>query len=255
MFWQRKRRVVSIAAAAAFLYLSCSLAKASNFAVSPTQLQLSHSNSSTELRITNQGRQKIRFSVSGYAWRQTPFKPLELTPSDDLVFFPAIFSLLPMEERLIRIGATTVPGERETSFRIIVEELPAIDTLQNPGIHIMIRTRLDIPLFLAPVRPKTALQVHSLTLRHGEVGFAVSNPGSVHVKGKNIVISGFSHSGVSTFHQTIPAWYILAGQSHRYTHHVPFDTCNATQAYTIKFIAEENTYTQSFTGVRGDCGV
>ncbi len=258
MFKVSKSRLASMATAPALLYLTWNAANASDFAVSPIQLQLSHSNTSTELRITNQGRQKIRFSVSGYAWKQTPWRQMELTPSDDLVFFPAIFSLLPTEERLIRIGATTAPQEMERSFRIIVDELPPLDMIPNPltpGLHIVVRTRLNIPLFLASERPTKSIQIRSLTLRHGEAGFEVTNPGSVHVKGKSIVISGFSPSGAPTFHQTIASWYILAGQTHRYAQHIPFATCAATHAYTVKFIAEEMTYTQSFSNVAGDCGV
>ena len=50
---------------------------------------------------------------------------IELAPTQDVVFFPALLTLKPGEERRIRVGSTAAPGSIEKTYRIFVEELPA----------------------------------------------------------------------------------------------------------------------------------
>ena len=54
---------------------------------------------------------------------------MQLEPTEDIVFFPALLTLKPKETRRVRVGSATETDVREKTYRIFVEELPPLDEL------------------------------------------------------------------------------------------------------------------------------
>ena len=88
-------------------------AAASNFNVNPTQVFLSSKATSALVTVRNDSTDQLRFQLSVFAWDQSPSGELVLTPTDDIVFFPSLLTLGPNEERRVRVGRVTAPGEKE----------------------------------------------------------------------------------------------------------------------------------------------
>src|SRR6266540_6776873 len=78
------------------------LAGASSFAVNPTQIQLSAKVSSALLTVKNESDDSLRFQITAFAWAQNAKGEMQLTPTEDVVFFPALLTLAGKQERKIR---------------------------------------------------------------------------------------------------------------------------------------------------------
>ena len=118
------------------LLLACSLglggkAEASAFTVNPIKIALSGKDQSALLSLQSQSSEELRFKVAVKAWSQNPQGEMQLTDTKDIVVFPALLTLGPKEERKLRIGATVPAGAVEKTYRVFVEELPALRAPQS----------------------------------------------------------------------------------------------------------------------------
>src|SRR3954469_16041312 len=98
---------------------------ASNFTVSPTEVNLSTSATSALVTLRNASKLPLRFEVTLVSWSEDEHGTMALTPSSEVTFFPRLIELAGGASRNIRIGINAgTPRDVEQSFRLFVEELP-----------------------------------------------------------------------------------------------------------------------------------
>lgn len=241
---------------AAFFFLLCCPTDSATIAVSPVQLYLSRGNSSTELTITNQSLESIRFSVAGYSWGQSVTNPLILRSTSDVVFFPALFSLAAGQQRRVRIGTTGEVSSAETAYRIIVEELPPLSSVvgnPTPGVGLTIRTRLSLPLFVKPRHQTTSAQFTKPELRHGTLGFSVINTGNVHLQLQKVVVNAFDRQDRSVFATTLNGWYVLPAATRRFAVRISKAHCQTISRVNLRLVSEDLSVKQQFDRISVDC--
>jgi P pilus assembly chaperone PapD len=73
--------------------------------VVPVQVNLTRATPNALVSVKNDGADETRYQLELFAWGQSREGALELSPSKDLVFFPALFALKPGEQRNLRVGA------------------------------------------------------------------------------------------------------------------------------------------------------
>ena len=112
---------------ALFLFLAALPAHAATFKISPIQIYLSAGKTTELLAVENQSSESVRLQVTAFGWNQSPRGDIELAPTEDVVFFPALLTLEPGKERKIRIGVSKPAGAVERTYRVFVEELPPLD--------------------------------------------------------------------------------------------------------------------------------
>ena len=82
------------------------VARAASFSVDPTLIQLSPRAPSTLLVVRNESTSAVRLQLSAFSWAQSVEGEMQLQPTEDIVFFPALFTLEPGQERKVRVGTT-----------------------------------------------------------------------------------------------------------------------------------------------------
>ena len=158
--------------------LSPGAASASSYIVNPTRVYLNANASSGLLTLKNESDQPLRMQVKAHQWAQGQDGEIQLSPTDDLIVFPALLTLKPGEERRIRV-ATAVPfGAVEKTYRIYVEELPPTTVEKSEGASVKILTRMGVPVFVQPAKPQAAAVVRDLRLSNGRVSFNWPTPGT-----------------------------------------------------------------------------
>jgi fimbrial chaperone protein len=202
---------------------------AATFTVEPTQIFLSERTSSVLLTLRNDSKETLRFELSAFRWTQSPAGEIQLEPTDEVVFFPALLTLAPGESRRVRVGHATNPDVREKTYRIFVEELPPL-TQQTGGIRVL--TKMGIPIFLKPAKESATATLTGLGQQDGRLRFTLLNDGTVHFVPKEIRVRGFRDSATA-FENRLEGWYVLAGGRRDFEMAFPEADCSRVTSVVV----------------------
>ncbi len=242
----RTRRLRLPWATAALFSLSLPAAAAS-FTVTPIQVFLGPRTTSALLTVENKSTETLRFQVSASSWSQSPKGEIELAPTEDVVFFPALLSLEPGKERKIRVGVARPATDTERTYRIFVEELPPTEKpiLSGNRSEVRVLTRMGIPIFVRPAKMTRGGAVENLKLQRGELRFHVRNSGNMAFSLLSVRIVGTGDEGVTTFEKQAEGWYVLAGGVREYEIPIPPADCARTKTLAIEARTEQETFKAS----------
>lgn len=208
---------------------------ASTFRVSPVQVDLSSTNPTALLTVGNDSDETLRFQVSAFSWSQDASGQMQLTPTQDVVFFPMMLTLSPGEARKIRVGSTLPSGAIEKTFRLFVEELPP-QTAARPapdGTQIRVLTKLGIPIFLSPLQPKPGASVEIRGVSGDHLRFVVRNTGNAHFLLQDLRVRGTAAGGQLVLDRKADGWYVLAGGEREYEQPLSVDECADLKSVAI----------------------
>jgi fimbrial chaperone protein len=159
---------------------------------------------------------------------------MKLEPTEDIVFFPALLTLRPSEERRIRVGSVAPAGSQEKTYRIFVEELPSLEASSGGAVRVL--TKMGIPIFLRPAKEAAAGALSEVGQQNGKFHFMLSNTGTVHFVPQAITVRGLSGRN-AVFERHLEGWYVLAGGHRLFDLDLPRPECvRATSlAVEVKF--------------------
>ncbi|MBI1873417.1 MAG: molecular chaperone [Acidobacteria bacterium] len=228
----------------------------SSFTVSPTIIELTSRARTALLTIRNESGETLRFQLTVFVWSQRPDGEMELTPTEDIVFFPTLFAVEPKQDRRVRVGlgTATLFGPSEKSYRIFVEELPSAQAApQAAGSEIKVLTRMGLPIFLRPVSPKSSASLSDLGLRDGRAEFDLRNTGNIHLIPREARISGFGERGDRLFVSDLQSWYVLAGGARHYAVDLTGGQCQQVRRLEVEFGFESATLKDRLETPGGVC--
>lgn len=201
-------------------------ASAADVAVSPVNITLTRDIHSALLTITNQGAETVRFSLSTFAWGESDDGKMALAATTDIVFFPTLLTLTPGESRNVRLGTQLQPADVEKTYRIFLEELPSPQTsATGHGMQIHVLSKIGIPIFLVPDKPKLQAEIRSIAMTRNALSFQIANTGSVHVLPGPVTIAGSDEAEKIIFSKQINVWYVLANSTRTTSIALPPGTC------------------------------
>lgn len=219
--------------AVVLLFARCAMG--ATLQVAPVMLNLSTAQRAGALYLTNTGSQPIHAQIRVYHWTQAQGKDV-LTLTDDVVSSPAVTSLLPGQQQLVRIVVLN-PSERpqEQSFRLLVDELPGghqTGTEQN-GVHFLLR--YSIPLFIAAGQPGSKNEADQLICSQQNADIWCKNRGTTHIRLSNV--QALNERGQVAENLSGLAGYVLAGQQFK----LPFKRGNRTLLSSLRAYLNEHT--------------
>jgi fimbrial chaperone protein len=244
-----------VAAAVAVCLLAGPLARpasASSFNVNPTQIFLTAKATSALLTVRNESDETLRFQLSAFAWDQGASGELMLAPTGDIVFYPALITLPPHEERKIRVGRTTGASDKEKTYRIFVEEMPPLEEAGASGAAVRMLTKMGIPIFVRPGKETATATISGLERQGDVVRFSLSNSGTVHFVPQQITLKGLSGSG-TVFEQKLDGWYVLAGGRRDFKASVPKDACAKVTSLQVEIAISSSLLNETLDTPSGAC--
>ena len=226
-------RLHAIAVALVALLFAPGAANASNFTVTPTEVNLSTAATSALVTLRNGSKLPLRFEITLVSWSEDERGKMTLTLSSEVTFFPKLVELAPGASRNIRIGIN--PGtarDVEQSFRLFVEELP---NQSAPAANaVALRTRVGIPVFVRPARPSRTATIEAVTVANGKVLTRVRNTGNLHISVETISVKGTAGSGAPTFTKEGPGWYVLPGATRVFEVPMTATECKSTTSLAVE---------------------
>jgi fimbrial chaperone protein len=215
-----------------FLAAGPSPARAAEVQVSPVVVSLTPAARSAIIVVRNQGTATARFELQARAWEQGPGGEMILGPTTGIAVFPPVLTVAPGEERNVRVGATSPFGPVETTFRLLMDEMPAPESPDSPS-QVRVVTRLSLPVFLSPTKSVEKVAVAELAASAGKLSFRLVNDGTVHVLPTTVKVAGQDAAGKAVFEKDLPAWYVLAGGRRDYELTVPPEACASVRAFEV----------------------
>lgn len=258
MIWgvARPRSLPFVAAALSLVLCRAEALLASAYKVTPIQIALSARASSALLTLSNESPNTLRFQLSAFAWSQGRKGEIELSPSEDVVFYPPLLTLKPGEERKVRVGTKAAMGPIEKTYRIFFEELPALEKADaSPGgSQVKFLTRMGIPIFVEPTSTLVKGGVEGIRLDRGRLAFEVGNAGSVHFSVQKVHVTGTDASSRKTFEKDLAGWYVLAGGSRDFELELSAAECSQTKKIRIEVETNRLKFEKSTELPAGVCG-
>jgi len=214
------------------LLLAPRAASASNFTVTPTEVNLSASATSALLTLRNVSKSPLRFEVTLVSWSEDEHGKMTLNISSDVTFFPKLVDLAPGASRNIRIGINAgLARDTEQAFRLFIEELP--DQSAPAANAVALRTKVGIPVFVRPVKPARSAVIEGVSVANGKVLTRIRNTGNLHISVDNIAVKGTGGSGAS-FTKEGPGWYVLPGATRVFEVPMTATECRSTTSVAVE---------------------
>jgi len=235
-----RRHLIPVAIAA--LLLAPHAAIASNFTVTPTEVNLSTSATSALITLRNGGKTPLRFEVTLVSWSEDEHGKMTLNPSSDVTFFPKLIELAGGASRNIRIGINAgTARDVEQSFRLFVEELPDQSAPATAANAVALRTKIGVPVFVRPAKPSRAAVIEGVSVENGRVLARVRNTGNLHISVDTISVKGTGGAGAPTFTKEGPGWYVLPGATRIFEVPMTATECKSTTAVAVEVIGHNGS--------------
>ncbi|EOF9297622.1 molecular chaperone [Enterobacter bugandensis] len=206
-------------------------ALAATLQVAPVTLDLQNGQKASAIYLTNSGKAAIHAQIRVYEWSQQNGKDV-LMATDEVVSSPAMTSLAPGQQQLVRI-IVMAPGirEQEQSYRLVIDELPdTTSRATNPNaVHFLLR--YSIPVFIAG-NQDMPVSHDVLSCEQAEIPGAIRcyNAGNSHIRLSHLQALTVSGQVVGSVKGL--AGYVLPGQTALMTlKQAPHHTLSALRAY------------------------
>jgi fimbrial chaperone protein len=186
-------------------------ALAGAFSISPLRVDLSGSTKTAALTVRNDDATAVVVQAEGMAWSQ-PDGEDTLAASRELLVSPAVFTLAPGGQQLLRVALRRAPDPaEELSYRLIVQEVPQAAAPEFTGLRMALR--LSVPVFVAADRAgDAALTWIAEHDPDGALAVTARNEGSVHARIQRFTV----HGGNDTVMEQPSLAYVLPGASRRW---------------------------------------
>ncbi len=228
------------AALAVALLLSGASAGAASLQVGPTSVTLQARQNADGLTLSNTGTAPLHAQVRVFRWTQENGED-RLQPTQDIAVSPPMLTIAPGAKQLVRvIRLGPPPADAETSYRVIVDELPVAtgaaqaEAPAKSGLQFVLQ--YSVPVFLMPageadIAPR--LQTR-LANEGGNAFLEISNTGRQHAQVADLVL--VDARGERRAIAPGLSGYVLPGQTKRWP--LPADSAAASGTFKARINGE-----------------
>jgi fimbrial chaperone protein len=219
---------------------------AGSFDIVPVRIIFDSNKKVEDLKIKNETSEKVTIQLKAYEWLQDEMGKDTYSSTEDLVYFPRVFTLEGNEERRIKIGYNKKPSNVEKTFRLFLEELPQAVTSSTPQLRVAVK--MGVPIFVIPVnKTKEAGAIEKAELLNGKVHLLIKNKSNVHFIVKTVKVLGMDSSGNTVLTLKKNGWYLLANGSASYSLDIPEDICQRLKEITVEVETDNFTLKDKFS--------
>jgi len=188
-------------------FLVLSFPAGADFSVSPIRLEFDRNTKTGSLTVSNtNANQPLQAQVKLYAWSQDAEGQDQYEESNDLTWFPRLFTTPPQGTQLVRAGIRAPATAKEQTYRLFIEEIPAPRQPGEQGTAVAVAVRFGVPIFLKPMQENLQGEVSGVEANKERLLVRVTNTGNVHFRIKSIAVQGGGG-----FSKELDGWYLLAG--------------------------------------------
>jgi fimbrial chaperone protein len=233
-----KKRTFSVRHISICLFLALffmpALCLAGAIKVVPTKLYLSAGKKTEVLKVKNEGDNKVTIQVEAVNWSQGEGGKDSYEPTEDIVFFPKIFTVEKGKELLLRVGAKDLRATaKEAAYRVFLQEIP----VSKPGqSQLTLALRLSIPVFIKPAKEVKEWAIEKVEFSDNMLLIKIKNNGNSHISVGKMKAKGINASNQEVYQKEEAGWYVLPGVVRTFGMKIPEKEC--LNSAVIKITAE-----------------
>lgn len=177
-------------AAAGVLAWACgAVAAAATLQISPVTIEMAPGVKGAAMTLSNAGEHPLYGQLRVFRWDQRDGED-RLSPTQTLVASPPMLQIAPGNQQVVRLVRTADDAAKESSYRILIDEIP--DPRTQPRSGIVIRMRYSVPVFLdngltARDRPELSW---ALVCEGRRWRLRVDNSGAFHARLNTVWVTG-----------------------------------------------------------------
>jgi fimbrial chaperone protein len=214
---------------AASMVLACSLlvpdaSIAGLFGISPIRIDLDRQNKTDSIAVSNDETERnLDMQTKLFEWTQNEKGEDIYTESNDLVFFPRIFSVEKQDKRVVRVGLKVPGGATEKAYRLFIEELPPKPDPEQKGAQIVFVLRFGVAVFVRPDKEQLAGNIEAVEGGPDTAAIVIHNTGNA-----NFQIQSLALKSETGYEKEVAGGYVLSGATRRFNAPFPADACAKT---------------------------
>lgn len=207
-------------------------ALAGQFGVSPIRIDLDRGAKSGAITVSNdEEAEPLRAQLRLFEWTQDANGKDNYQLNEDLLYFPRLMNLEKGEQKLVRVGLRMPALEREKTYRLFIEELPAPPL---PGsARVAIAVRFGVPIFVKPAQEDVRGDIDKLSMEKGILSVGVRNRGNTH-----FTITSITAASGEAFSKEVSGWYLLTGAAREHSIELPTQVCAKLKQIEVTVKAE-----------------
>jgi fimbrial chaperone protein len=191
------------------------------FGISPIRIDLDRQNKTDSINVSNDETERsIDMQAKLFEWTQNEKGEEIYTESNDLVFFPRIFSVEKQDKRVVRVGLKVPAVATEKAYRLFIEELPPPRDPDKKGAQIVFVLRFGVAVFVRPDKEQLAGSIEGIEAAPAAATIIVKNNGN-----GNFQIQSLSVKSQAGYEKEIATGYVLAGATKRFVAELPAEMC------------------------------
>lgn len=206
-------------AAVAFALMQAQIALAGSLSVLPVRIEVAANKQFCSLTIGNDGTEGVTVQVRGLRWYQRADGTDALDETQRIAINPSIVTIPVRTKKLVRCSLPAQVGPLETTYRLIVSELPRPVT--EPGT-LQALLQLSIPVFRS--QPGASPSLHWSATDDGRL--IVANTGLRHARVAGLALRGAAGERI----EAPGGFYLLAGASRVIPAPMPVKAVTAVEA-------------------------
>ncbi len=202
--------LLSTLAAAAAFGLSPLPAHAGTFSISPIRVDLGSGAKTGVVTVRNEEPADVVVQATVVQWEQEAGTD-KLTPTQDLLVSPAVFTLTPKGSQLVRVALRRdADPKRELSYRLLLQEVPQTAKPDFTGLTVALQ--ISLPVWVAPrVNARPDMHWSAAQTPDGLLSITARNDGDAHFRVVSFKAEPADGSAPA-IEQSI-ATYLLPGQT------------------------------------------
>jgi fimbrial chaperone protein len=203
------------------------------FGVSPIRIDLDPGARSGLVTVSNDDDRKLSFQLKLFEWTQSPTGEDQLADSEDLIFFPPLFTIEPKQKRIVRVGVRAPYAGPERAFRLFIEELPDPDAAPGGGAQVAVRLRFGVPIFLSAGKVDSAPDIATVEAAKGALRVVIRNAGSRQIRFEEV-----SARAGDRIVAKAAGWYVFPGVTRAFLLPVASQDCPLPKSVEIHAVGE-----------------
>lgn len=231
--------------------LHTSLLYSAEWRISPIRVELNNQDKSSSITVFNEDKAPINFQVYAKKWEQDENGKDFYTDTDELIFFPRVFTIEPGKERLIRVGVKKSNPAKESTYRLFIEEIPSSD--KKGGVAVQIALRFGVPIFIKPAKESIQWNIKNKSVEGGNFILELENKGNQHFNILSINLKGEENPSTQkeVFKKEIKGWYILPGAKRIFKEKI--ENCSNLKILYFQIISDKFTYDDKILLTENNC--